>query len=959
MTLFNDIIYTGGVKMDCDEKTLTERRARFVDLFDSTEDAIAIYEAYNDGEDFIIKDFNKSAEKAEKVKREDIIGRKVTEVFPGVKEFGLFDVFYRVWKTGISEEHPTSFYKDERNQGWRENYVLKLSSGEIAAIYKDVTEKKLAEEAIRESEKKYSLIVNGANEGICLLDKDEKVIFANKRLSEMSGYSLEEMIGKPASYFIFEEDLNDHEKRMQDRRKGLASRYERRLRHKDGTVIWCIVSGTPLFDENNLFVGSLVMITDISKQKQYERMLEAYNSIFETINKHNELEPLLNEIVRKIRGIVDCNAVKIRVLEDEVDISNVVYIGFNDNFSEPEKLFHFKMGKCMCSKVINGLTDPSLPYFTEYGSFYCNSITDLLAVYPDENLSCFKTKSGNFYESGAIIPIRIVDKVVALLYIADTEKNKIDLETILLLEKITIESGQAIERIRYVNTLFEEKELLDVTLRSIGDGVISTDAEGRIVIINNIAEKLTGWTEKEAIGRHISEVFRIINEETRQPAPNPVEKVVSEGVIVGLANHTVLISRDGTEYSIADSGAPIYSRDGRIVGVVIVFRDVTEERKTEMELQRINKLESLGILAGGIAHDFNNFLTSILGNISLARICKDEKEKDRRLEESERAALSATGLTQQLLTFAKGGLPVKKSGSIKNLLKDSTEFVLRGSNVKPIFSIQEDLWNVEIDESQIDRVIQNIVINAVQAMPTGGAIWISAENVYLQENHIHSLDAGRYIKLSIKDSGIGITKEYLGKIFEPYFTTKQKGSGLGLSICYSIIKNHGGYIDVESELGVGSNFIIYLPASDKSLPTEKIRTDLSTTKTSGKILVMDDEESIRRLMKDMLENFCKYEVFTTKDGLEAVNIYKQEMDSGHPFDAVILDLTVPGGMGGKEAIQKIQEIDPNVKAIVYSGYSNDPIMSNYKEFGFKGVILKPFRIKELSEVLYKVINDQL
>ncbi|MGB9595346.1 MAG: PAS domain S-box protein [Candidatus Poribacteria bacterium] len=938
------------------EKALIESEARFRDLFDSIKNAIAIYKAYNDGEDFIIKDFNRSAEKVESVKREDIIGKKVTEVFPSVKEFGLFDVFYRVWKTGISEEHPISFYKDERRQGWKENYVLKLSSGEIVAIYNDVTEKKLAEQALRESEKKYSLMVNNANEGICLLDKEEKITFANKRLSEMSGYSLEELMGKPASYFIFEEELSDCQKQMQDRRKGLTSRYEHRLRRKDGSTLWAIVSGTPILDENNHFLGSLVMITDMTKQKQNEKMLEAYNRILEITNKHTELEPLLNEVVNETCEITNCSSVGIRVFDEKGDIIYNVCVGFDPDFHKPDNLLSLK--RCICFKVVSGTTDGNLPYFTEYGSFYCSSITELLAILPEENLSCFKNQYNSFYESAAIIPIRIANKLVALIYIADMEKDKITSEIMSLLEKIIIGMGQAIERIQFADALFREKELLDVTLRSIGDAVISTDSEGRIAVINNVAEKLTGWTEREAVGKHISEVFHIINEKTRQNAPDPVEKVLSSGNVIGLANHTVLISRDGTEYSIADSGAPIYSRDGRIIGVVIVFRDVTEERKMEAEIQKINKLESLGILAGGIAHDFNNILTSILGNLSLARLHKDEEEKEKRLEEAEKATMTATGLTQQLLTFAKGGLPIKKFGSIKDLLKDSTEFVLRGSNVKPLFSIKDDLWNLEMDESQIDRVIQNVVINAAQAMPEGGIIWVSAENVYLHENHIHSINEGKYIKLSIKDSGMGIPKEHLSRIFEPYFTTKQKGSGLGLAICYSIIKNHGGYIEVESELGVGSNFIIYLPASDKSVSKEKTELDLSVVKGKGKVLVMDDEASIRDLMKNMLSVFSGYEVFTAKDGLEAVNLYKQEMDSGRPFDVVILDLTVPGGMGGKEAMQELLEIDPNVKAIVYSGYSNDPIMSNYKEYGFKEVIAKPFKVKELSETLHRVINDQ-
>ena len=934
------------------EKALIENEARFRELFNNSKNAIAIYESYNDGEDFIIKDFNRSAEKIENVKKEDIIGKKVTEVFPGVIDFGLFDVFRRVWQTGVPEEHPISFYKDDKHQGWRENYVYKLPSGEIVTVYEDVTERKTLEETLRKSERIYSLIVNNANEGICLLDKSMKVAFANRRLLEMSGYQSDEMIGMPTENFVFEDDLSNHEKQLQNRRKGLTTKYERRLRRKDGSILWSIISASPVFDENSNVIGSCVMVTDITQQKQNEEILKFSNRILEITNRHIKVKPLLDEIVNEFSEIVDHCAVGVRVLNYNMDIPYNSFVGFDSGPYELEDLSYIKVDKDK-----NNVIDPLLPFYTEYGSFYTNSITEWSAVLPEENKGqIFDICTKNNYESVAIIPIRAMDKLIGIIFIASKKKNMMPLDMVLTLEKMATYLGVAIERVQFREALFNEKELLDITLRSIGDAVISTDSDGNIVLINNVAEKLTGWTEKEAIGRHINEVFHIINEETRQQVSNPVEKVLATGQVHGLANHTVLISRDGTEYSIADSGAPICSRDGRVFGVVIVFRDITKELRTEAELRRISQLESLGILAGGIAHDFNNFLTAILGNLSLARLYKNEEEKDKRLEEAEKATLMATELTQQLLTFSKGGLPIKKLSSIKNLLKDSTEFALRGSNVKPIFSIQDDLWNAEIDEAQINRVIQNMVINADQAMPEGGAIWVSAKNEYIQEDQIYSLSAGRYIKITIKDSGIGIRREHLPKIFDPYFTTKQKGSGLGLTICYSIIKNHGGYIDVESEIGVGTTFTIYLPVGSESISHEKLELDLELTKGKGKILVMDDEDFVRGLMEEMLKN-TGYEVFTAKDGLDAINLYKQEMELNRPFDAVILDLTVPGGMGGKEAIQKLLEIDPNVKAIVYSGYSNDAIMSNYKDFGFKAVVVKPFKIKELSEVLYKVIND--
>jgi CheY-like chemotaxis protein len=385
----------------------------------------------------------------------------------------------------------------------------------------------------------------------------------------------------------------------------------------------------------------------------------------------------------------------------------------------------------------------------------------------------------------------------------------------------------------------------------------------------------------------------------------------------------------------------------------------------EQELQKIQKLESIGILAGGIAHDFNNILTAILGNISLAKMEANPKDEIyERLVEAEKASLQAKNLTQQLLTFSKGGAPIKKTESITEVIKDSAEFALRGSNVKCEFFIPNDIWPVEVDKGQISQVISNLIINADQAMPEGGIIKVRVENVApvgavrpCQPVAELPIKDGKYVKIEIEDDGIGIPKEHLPKIFDPYFTTKQKGSGLGLATSYSIIKRHDGYIAVESELGVGTTFYIYLPASSKQILTKKDAEERLIL-SKGRILVMDDEEVVRDVAGIMLKRIG-YDVEFADDGAEALELYKKAEESGQPFDAVIVDLTIQGGMGGEQMIKKLLEIDPNVKAIVSSGYSTDAIMSNFKQYGFSGVVTKPYRIAELSETLYKVLTYSL
>ena len=399
---------------------------------------------------------------------------------------------------------------------------------------------------------------------------------------------------------------------------------------------------------------------------------------------------------------------------------------------------------------------------------------------------------------------------------------------------------------------------------------------------------------------------------------------------------------------------PVFDDTGNVIMAIEHVRDITERKRVEEELRKAHKLESMGVLAGGIAHDFNNLLTGILGNVSLAKVVIDSRDKAvKRLDEAEKAVGRARDLTQQLLTFSKGGAPVKKSASMEQIVKDSASFVLRGSNVKCEFIVPDQVWTVEADEGQMNQVINNLVINADQSMPEGGTISIRIENITVGQNDIMAIKEGRYVKISIEDQGVGISKEYLQKIFDPFFTTKQKGSGLGLAIVYSIINKHDGYINVESKVGIGTIFHVYIPISENALQP-KCQGSETLIKGSGKILVMDDEEVIREVATEILGHLG-YRVVVCCNGSEAVEEYVKARDTGDPFDAVIMDLTIPGGMGGKETIKKLQEIDKEVICIVSSGYSNDPILALYREYGFSGVAVKPYNMEELGNVLHGLL----
>jgi PAS domain S-box-containing protein len=507
--------------------------------------------------------------------------------------------------------------------------------------------------------------------------------------------------------------------------------------------------------------------------------------------------------------------------------------------------------------------------------------------------------------------------------------------------------------------LAAEKERLSVTLRSIGDGVITTDTEGRIILMNAVAENLTGWGQQESQGRPLAEVFHIVNARTLTTCENPVDRVLASGQIIELANHTVLVARGGNERRIADSGAPIRDGEGNIIGVVLVFRDVTEKHRMEEELLKVKKLESVGVLAGGIAHDFNNILTAILGNINIALLDDTLKYGTRTLlTEAEKASIRAKDLTRQLLTFSKGGEPVKETASIAEIIHDSAEFVLHGGNVACQYSIPGDLWLVDIDRGQISQVIQNIIINAKHAMPGGGYIRVSCENVSAQSIPDITLSGkGRYIKINISDSGTGIPDNILDKIFDPYFTTKHEGSGLGLAITHCIISKHNGHISVHSQQGKGTTFTIYLPVSGMK-QEKKNREEIMTVKADkAKIMVMDDDEMVRKVAQAML-SMLDHEVVLARNGAEALSLYRKHQDSGEPIDLVIMDLTIPGGMGGKEAVKEIHAINPAAKVIVSSGYSNDPVMAYYKEYGFAAAIVKPFRIQDVLGIINQLLESK-
>lgn len=502
------------------------------------------------------------------------------------------------------------------------------------------------------------------------------------------------------------------------------------------------------------------------------------------------------------------------------------------------------------------------------------------------------------------------------------------------------------EQLRAEETMRE----LSTAMEQTADSVVITDKGGCIEYVNSAFERMTGYSRTEAIGMKPS-VLKSGKHD------NAFYDKLWATILSGNDFRETFTNRkkEGTLYFEMKTITPVKNGNGEITHFVSTGKDITANMKLENELMKLDRLESIGLLAGGIAHDFNNILTALLGNISVAKMSIDPDDQSfKLLGEAEKACMRARDLTQQLLTFSKGGAPVKRTTSVANLVKESATFALRGSNIGCQFAISDDLWPTEIDENQISQVVGNIVINAQQAMPKGGSIAVKCVNCNVgRELHL-PIQYGQYVKISITDTGVGIPHEYIDKIFDPYFTTKQKGSGIGLATSHSIIRNHSGYIGVESEVGKGSIFSIYLPATPDA-PIAERRDTYRVVRGSGKVLVMDDEFVIREVATAMLHSIG-YDVDCAREGAEALELYKEAHDAGQTYSAVIMDLTISGGMGGKEAIKQLLEIDGNAKVIVSSGYSNDPIMANFKEYGFKGAVAKPYKIEEMSTTLAGVIK---
>jgi signal transduction histidine kinase/ActR/RegA family two-component response regulator len=481
--------------------------------------------------------------------------------------------------------------------------------------------------------------------------------------------------------------------------------------------------------------------------------------------------------------------------------------------------------------------------------------------------------------------------------------------------------------------------------------LIGVDAAGLITFVNAQAEALSSMSFQVLKGSPISELLAVFG----VSAQDFLEQTMQSGDQWQMRRYVT--RRQDKQMHLDITIYPF--RFGSETGLIIRIDDVSRQVEMEQELFKVEKLKSIGLLAGGIAHDFNNFLAVILGNLSLSLADEQLGEKTRKvLMQAKQASVSAKELTAQLLTFAKGGEPRKTLSHLAGMVRDAANLGVLGDRFSCRFTLPEDLWPVEIDQGQIAQVIQNIVINATQAMEAGAVVNIACANIAsLGEKHLAQLPPGPYVRITIADSGAGMPAEILSRIFDPYFSTKSEGHGLGLAICYSIVRKHNGLIAVESSPGTGTTFFIYLPA----LPGESVGSTAGGQCGEAivrplRILVMDDDPMIREVVGAMLD-LLGHQVLFAQDGEEAIKMFLSAQEAGVPMDLILMDLVIPGGMGGKEAVREILRIRPEARVIVSSGYSNDPVLANFRDYGFSAAIPKPYQLKELARIVNEAVAE--
>ena len=896
------------------EKALRASENRYYKLFQHMSSSVAIYEAVEDGADFVIRDFNAAAERLEKIQKEEILGRRVTEVFPGVSDFGLFSVFQRVWKTGNSEDHNVSFYQDNRISGWRENHVYKLPSGEVVAIYDDVTDRKQAECALRESEEKYRALFENAGEAI-FVAQDGRVAFLNPMTAQITGYSGEEITSRPFVDFIHADDrdmiTDRHTRRLQG--EDIPRSYTFRMLRKNGSLLW-VQLDTVLINWQGK-PATLNFMTDITERKRIEDALR---------ESEHELRALF-------KSMLNAFVLFESVFDRDGNFVSYRFVYINDAY---ERITGVKNNEVRGKTVHEVWPNTEASWVKAYGDVATTGIPSTFDMYhePTEKL----------YHCNAYRPW-------------DTKGR-----FCVVFEDIT-ERRRAEEEIQKANAL------LNSIVENIPNMIFLKDAgELRFTRFNRAGEELLGHSRDDLLGKNDYDFFP---KEQADFFTQKDREVLRGKVIVDIQEEP-LQTRDRGERILHTKKVPILNANGEPEYLMGISEDITDRKRAEAEkrrleerLRRAEKMEALGQLAGGVAHDLNNVLGVLSGysELLLAEIPEGQKAR-RHVEKILQSTEKGAAIIQDLLTLARRGVLSEEVIQVNDIISGFTR-TPAFENIRdyhPGVSFRMDcdpnLLNIKGSPVHLEKTLMNLVSNAAESISGEGEVVIRTENRYLDKAVVgyDEVREGDYVVLSVSDTGTGISDEHREKIFEPFYTKKamgRSGTGLGLTIVWGTVKDHNGYIDVVSRVGEGTTFTLYFPATREEPAAPPERTPLERYMGRGEtVLVVDDIAEQRDVASGLLRKLG-YRVHSVSSGEEAIEYLKQNR-----ADILILDMIMAPGMDGMEAYRRILEIHPQQKAILVSGFSETYRVRKAQLLGAGVYVKKPYVMETIGLALRKELD---
>ncbi len=846
-------------------------------------------------------DFNNAAHRGLGYTREEFADLAIADIAPSETEAAIKARIDRILKDGSASfevRHRTKQGELRDIQVFVQ--ALDLSGQTVLhAIWRDLTECKRAGEMLTETNTRLETLIQAIPDMVFFRDEQGRYVMINRAVEECCGLRREDLAGK-TNYDLFPPEIAEMCDRSDQEavRTGKPIHAEENGLDTSGKPLFLDTIKAPVYDSDGSFAGLLCVARDITRRKEADEALRRSEEKFRTLFESATDGLFIVDMEGKIIDINRTAYERLGYSKEEMlsmQISELDHPDFRETL--PGRMEHVrKHGWCVC-------------------------------------------ESAHLRKDGSVMPVEINARIM------DFGGKRVFFSVI---RDIT-------ERRQAEDALRRNEEFIRNILDNVDEGFLVVDRDFRIAAANRAYCSWADASREEIIGRRCYEV----SHRTTRPCHEKGEDCSVKRAFETGRPHTAIHRHEddkGNILYVETKAFPLRDSTGLVTSAIETIHNITERHLLEAEQLKTQKLEAVGRLAGGIAHDFNNLLQGMFGYISMAKVNIDRKDKAMAmLDQAEKALNMSVSLTSQLLTFSKGGRPATKRIALRPVIENSARFALSGSRSDSRVSLDDNLWHVDADEGQVAQVIQNIVLNANEAMPDGGIVEVSARNIEIPVASNPLLPGGgKFVRISVKDIGIGIPEQHLQRIFDPYFTTKQKGSGLGLATSYSIIRNHGGAIEVVSEVNKGSTFSFFLPAGEG--PEDEKRPILSyDSARKGKILVMDDEDIIRNVVKTMTESLG-HAVECASTGEEAIDTFAEALASGEPFDIVILDLTVKGGIGGEQTIQRIRDMDPSVKAIVSSGYADNPVVSDYRSYGFDAFLNKPYMIEALRDALNKLMG---